>query len=74
VEVLKLLTSRADQHVAHEQGVVGASADNANANTVALIPASITIDDIDAVTGVEVVDSTLTVDTPDLENGLASCR
>jgi hypothetical protein len=67
VEVLKLLTSRADQHVAHEQGVVGASADNADANTVALIPASIAVNDIDAVTGVEVVDSTLTVDAPDLQ-------
>lgn len=66
VEVLKLLASWANQHVAHEEGVVGASADNADANTVALIPAGITVDDIDAVTGVEVVDSTLTVDAPDL--------
>jgi hypothetical protein len=72
VEVLKLLTSRADQHVAHEEGVVGASADNANADTVALIPASITINDIDAVTGVEVVDSTLTVNAPDLQGCIVS--
>jgi hypothetical protein len=72
VEVLKLLTSRADQHVAHEQGVVGASADNANANTVALVPASVTIDDIDAVTGVQVVDSTLTVDAPNLQGCIVS--
>lgn len=72
VEVLKLLASRADQHVAHEQGVVGASADNANADTVALIPASIAVDDIDAVTGVQVVDSTLTVDAPDLQGYVVS--
>ena len=66
VEVVELLAGRADQHVAHEKSVVGASADNANADTVALIPAGVTINDIDAVTGVKVVDSTLTVDTPDL--------
>jgi hypothetical protein len=52
--------------------VVGASADNANADTVALIPASITINDIDAVTGVEVVDSTLTVNAPDLQGCIVS--
>jgi hypothetical protein len=66
VEVVELLTLGADQHVAHEESVVGASADNANADAVALIPAGVTIHDIDAVTGVQVVDSTLTVDTPDL--------
>ena len=68
VEALKLLGRGADKHVAHEQSVVGARADNTDADTVALIPAGVTIDDIDAVAGVEVVDSTLTVDTPDLLN------
>ena len=66
VEVLEFLTAWADQHVAHEESVVSTSADNANADAVALIPAGVTIDDIDAVAGVEVVDSTLTIDTPDL--------
>lgn len=46
--------------------MVGASADDTNADTVLLVPAGITVDDVDAVTGVEVVDSTLTVDLPDL--------
>lgn len=66
VEVLELLAAGANQHVAHEESVVGASADNANADLVAFVPAGVTIDNIDAVTGVQVVDSTLTVDTPDL--------
>lgn len=66
VEVLEFLTAWADQHVAHEESVVSTSADNANADAVALIPAGVTIDDIDAVAGVEVIDGTLTVDTPDL--------
>jgi hypothetical protein len=46
--------------------MVGTSADNADAYPVALVPAGESIDDVDAVAGVEVVDSTLTVDAPDL--------
>ena len=46
--------------------MVGARADNADADTVALIPASESIDNVDAVSSVEVVDSTLTVNTPNL--------
>ena len=38
VEVLKLLTRRADEHVAHEQGMVGTGADHANLDTVLGIP------------------------------------
>ena len=72
VEVVQLLTGRTDKHVAHEESMVGTGANNPDLDTVALIPSGITIDDIDAVTGVEVVDSTLTVDPPDLERkGLA---
>jgi hypothetical protein len=66
MEVLQLLARRADQHIAHEESMVGARADDTDVDTVSLIPAGITIDDIDAVTGVEVVNSTFTVDTPDL--------
>jgi hypothetical protein len=46
--------------------MVGTGADDAHANTVLLVPASIAIDNVDTVAGVEVVDSTLTVDLPDL--------
>jgi hypothetical protein len=67
VEVLKFLTLGADKHVAHEQGVVGTGANNPDLDTVALIPAGVTINNVNAVTGVEVVDSTFTVDPPDLK-------
>lgn len=46
--------------------MVGARADNPHANPVALIPAGESIDDVDAIPGVEVVNSTLSVDSPDL--------
>jgi hypothetical protein len=66
VEVLELLAARPDEHVAHEESMVGASADNADVDAVALVPAGETIDNVDAVAGVEVVDSALAVDTPNL--------
>ena len=71
VEVLELLLGRADKHVPHEEGMVGTSADNTDADAVSLIPAGETINDIDTVAGVEVVDSTLTVDTPDLSKRIS---
>jgi hypothetical protein len=46
--------------------MVGAGADHAHVDPVALIPASISIDDVDAVAGVEVIDRTFSVDEPDL--------
>jgi hypothetical protein len=46
--------------------MVGASADDTDADTVLLVPAGVAIDDVDAVAGVEVVDSTFAVDLPDL--------
>lgn len=66
VEVLELLARGPDEHVAHEEGMVGAGADNADVDAIALVPAGEAIDNVDAVAGVQVVDGTLTVDPPDL--------
>lgn len=69
VEAAELFPTRADKHVAHEEGMVGTSADDTDADAVSLIPAGKAINDIDTVAGVEVVNSTLTVDSPDLGDG-----
>jgi hypothetical protein len=71
VEVFQLLSRWSDQHVTHEESVIGASAHHADAYPVALVPAGKSIDDVDAVPGVEVVNGTFTVDSPDLVNLLA---
>jgi hypothetical protein len=47
--------------------MVGTSADHADTYPVALIPSRVSIDNIDAIPGVEVVNGTLTVDAPDLK-------
>jgi hypothetical protein len=51
--------------------MIGTSAHDTDTYPVALVPASISVNNIDAVPGVQVVNSTLTVDTPDLKRRLA---
>ena len=48
--------------------MVGASADDSYADPVPLVPAGESIDNVDAVSCVEIVNSTLAVDAPDLED------
>lgn len=64
VEVLELGPRWSDEHVAHEEGMVGTSANNTNVDAVAGVPAGETVDDVDAVAGVEVVNGTLAVNSP----------
>jgi hypothetical protein len=44
--------------------MVGTSADDPYVDPIALVPASIAIDYVDAVPGVEVIDGTFAVDSP----------
>ena len=67
MEVLELLPSGSDEHVAHEESMVGAGTDDPHADPVLLIPSCETINDVNTASGVEVVDGTLAVDFPDLE-------
>ena len=47
--------------------MIGTCTDDTNTDAVTLVPAGKAINDIDAVASVQVIDGTLTVDTPDLE-------
>jgi len=47
--------------------MVGTGADNSDSDAVLLVPAGETIDDIDTASCVEVIDSTFSVDLPDLQ-------
>ena len=66
VELVELLAGRTDKHVPHEESMVGTRANDTDGNSVTLIPAGEAIDNVDAVPSVEIVDSTLAVDAPDL--------
>lgn len=69
VEMLKLFPLRADEHVAHEQSMVSAGADDTDVDAVTFIPSCVSIDNVDAISGVEVINGTLSVDSPDLQMG-----
>ena len=46
--------------------MVGSSTDNADADAIPFVPAGVAINDVDAVSSVEVVDGAFSVDFPDL--------
>jgi hypothetical protein len=66
MEVLQFLRTWPNKHVPHEKRMIGTSADDPYSDSVSLIPTGETIDDIDAVPRVQVIDSTFAVDFPDL--------
>lgn len=59
--VFKLFRCRSDQHVVHEQGVVGSGSDDSNLDSVLGIPTCVSIKDVDVFSGIQVVDSSLSV-------------
>ena len=64
--MLELLARRADKHIAHEQSMICTRADHADVDPVALVPSCETVDHVDSAPCVEVVDSTFSVNLPDL--------
>ena len=57
---------RSDEHVAHEQGMIGTSANDSDPDAVLLVPSCKSVDNVDTISGVEVINSTFTIDSPDL--------
>jgi hypothetical protein len=64
--MLKIFPIRSDEHITHEESMIGTGADNADLYSVLLVPSCETVDDVDAVSCVQVVNSSLSVDSPDL--------
>lgn len=67
VEMFEFLDGRTDKHVAHEQSMVSTGTDDSDSNSVAFIPSCKAIDDVDAVSCVQVVNGTFSVDSPHLQ-------
>ena len=67
VESLQLFSRWSDEHVPHEQSMVGARTNDTHVDSVFLVPSCIAINNIYSAPGVEVVDSTFTVDFPYLQ-------
>ena len=52
--ILKLLNCRSDQHVGHEQSMIGASADNSDSNSLLGAPSSVSIHNINDPTSIQI--------------------
>ena len=71
MKCLKLLPCRSNEHITHKECMICPCTHNSNTDTVALVPACITIDNVDAVTSIQIVDGTFSIDTPYLLELLA---
>jgi len=54
--------------------MVGSGADDSDVDAISLVPPCETIDDVDSFSGVQIVDSTLSIDFPYLSNQSAQIR
>ena len=52
--------------------MIGSCANNSDIDSVSFVPSSETVDDIDTVPRIEIVDSPFSVDFPNLSNGSPS--
>ena len=66
VEVDQLFPRGTDEHVAHEESMVGSSTHDTDIDSISFVPASKAINNVDAVSGVQIVDGSFTIDFPDL--------
>ena len=64
--MFQFFSFRSNEHVPHEQCMVGSRAHDPDVDPVALIPTSESIDDVNAISGVQVIDCSFSVDFPDL--------
>ena len=62
----EIFSIRSDEHVAHEQGVVGASTNDPDLDSVFLVPSCESIDNVYAVSRIKIIDGSFAVDPPDL--------
>jgi hypothetical protein len=70
VEALKICSIRPDEHIAHEQSIVGAGtiANDADADpdSVRLVPPRKSIDNIDTISCIGLVNGSVAINTPHL--------
>ena len=63
-KVGELLLSGSDKHVSHEESVVSTGTDNTDLDSVLGVPAGVSINNVDSLSGIQVVNSTLSVNLP----------
>jgi hypothetical protein len=74
MEVLEIFSIRSNKHISHEESMIGASADNPDSDSVLLVPSCKPINNVDPISGVQVVNCSLAVNSPDLFRKMISKR
>jgi len=69
--MLQFTSIRTNEHISHEESVVGTSAHDSDLNSIFFIPSCIAVNDVDAIPCVQVIDSTFSVDSPYLEDAVS---
>ena len=62
--MLKFFSGRPNEHVSHEQRVVGSCTNDPYPNPVPLVPTGISVNDIDTIPSIQVVNSSFPVNLP----------
>ena len=60
-KVFELCKSGVNEHIMHKESMVGSGADDSDFLAIARVPACVGIDDVDIFTGIEVIDSALSI-------------
>lgn len=66
MEVFEVLSLRSNEHISHEESVVGTSADDSNLDPILFVPSCKAVYNVDTISGVQVINGTFSVDSPDL--------
>lgn len=74
MEMLEVFPVWSDEHVAHEESVIGPSTNDSNFDSVFLVPSCKPVDNVDAIPRVQVIDCSLSVNPPDLRGVMLACN
>jgi len=69
--MLQFFSIRTNEHISHKESVVGTSANDSNLDPVFFIPSCKAVDDINAISCVQVINSTFSVNSPYLRNAIS---
>lgn len=69
MEGLEFLPGRSDEHIAHEKRMVSSCADDTDIDPVSFVPSCVSVNHVNTISRVEVVDGALSVDFPNLGQG-----
>ena len=64
--MFKLCSRRPNEHIPHEERMIGTSANDSDIDAILLVPSGKSIYHVDAISSIQVIDGTFSIDFPDL--------